>query len=182
MIAETLPEQTWLRVADEDWSDPLDPSYAAEHGGRWNPPKSYPTLYLNQDLDTARAQIRKLLAGQPAEPEDLDPPYTLVLAALPRRQQAADATTNAGLAALGLPHSYPIDVAGQEIAHSTCQPIGVAVHDAGLQGVHCRSAATPDGTGREWAWFPARSTSRARAVGEALPFSVWWYADAVPLG
>jgi len=175
-ITELLAERRWLRVADEEWADPLDPSWAARFGGRWNPPHSFPTLYLNEDLATAQAQISKLLAGQPVEPEDLDPPYVLVVVALPRRQRVADAATDDGLRGLGLPTSYPNDEAGNEIGRDACQPIGTAVHEAGLRGLHCRSAATADGSGRELAWFPARSTSRATQVGAAMPFASWWAA------
>lgn len=42
------------RLADPDWDDPLDGSYAKVHGGRWNPPESFPVLYLNADENVAR--------------------------------------------------------------------------------------------------------------------------------
>lgn len=59
---------------------------------RWNPPSSFPTLYLNGDLHAARAQIDRLLQGQPVDPEDLaDPGFVLVTATLPRGQDVADA-------------------------------------------------------------------------------------------
>lgn len=175
MITERLRDgHRWLRVADASWEDPLDPGYAAIHGGRWNPPRSFPVLYLNEDLETARAQIRLMLDGSPVDPEDLDPPFALIVAALPRSQTVADATTSEGLRSLGLPESYPIDETGTRVPRERCQPIGVDIHDAGLRGVHCRSAATPDGSGRELAWFPARPSSRARRVGEPIPFAEWW--------
>jgi hypothetical protein len=163
----------WLRVADRDWDDPLDPGFAAEHGGRWNPPGSFPTLYLNQDLATARAQIHRLLAGWPVDPEDLDPPWVLVTAELPLRQRVADARTDRGLAALALPPTYPLDPEGAEVPHERCQPVGAAVREAGLGGVWCRSAATPTGAGRELAWFP-RAGAAARSLGRPQPFDHWW--------
>ena len=52
-------DHLWVRVAKPDWKDPLDASFAGTHGGRWNPPRSWPTLYLNRDLDTARAQVMR---------------------------------------------------------------------------------------------------------------------------
>lgn len=167
--------QAWLRVADESWDDPLDPSFAQRHGGRWNPPGSFPALYLNEDLDTARAQIERMLAGSPVDSEDLDAPYILVTVALPRSQRAADAINDEGLARLGLPTTYPLDD-GAVVPRETCQPIGVAVRFAGLRGVHARSAATGDGSGRELAWFPARSSSKARRIEVDRPFDDWWYA------
>ncbi len=165
----------WMRVADERWIDPLDPSYAARHGGRWNPPASFPVLYLNRDIHTARAQIRRLLDGSPVDPEDLDPPWILVIARLPTRQRAADAVTDAGLRALGLPVTYPVARNGRPVGHRRCREAGARVHDRGLRGVLARSAATPDGTGVELAWFPA-PRARARPVGDPVPFLLWWRA------
>jgi hypothetical protein len=164
----------WLRVADPLWDDPLDPSFAAEHGGRWNPPGSFPTLYLNEDLETARAQVIALLSGSPVEPDDLDEGFDLVLATLPRSQEVADAVTDPGLAALGLPDTYPKYRNGQPIRREACQPIGDLVHGAGLRGVHARSAAIDDGSGRELAWFPARPSSQA-ILRDRLTFTEWWY-------
>ena len=176
-VPRRLPNtKRWYRVADEKWGDPLDPTFAQRHGGRWNPPKSHPTLYLNEDVDTARAQIQRMLEDSPVRPDDLDPPYVLVMATLPSRQVVADAVTDVGLDALGLPATYPIDDDGAAIPHATCQPIGSVVKDEGLRGVHTRSAATIDGTGRELAWFPARRSSQATAFGDPLPFSEWWYS------
>jgi len=178
-IIERLRDgHVWLRVADESWHDPLDPSYAGRNGGRWNPPGSFRVLYVNEDLETARAQIRRLLEGQPVYPEDLDPPFVLVAATLPSAQRVADAVTYDGVEALGLPAGYPLGGDGDSIPRSACQPIGAEVEASGLRGVHARSAATPDGSGRELAWFPARMSSRARPVGAPVPFSRWWRRDA----
>ncbi|GBD84862.1 RES domain protein [bacterium BMS3Abin02] len=178
MITERLRDgRQWLRVADEAWSDPLDPTYAETHGGRWNPPRSFPVLYLNEDIDTARSQIHLMLEGQPVDPEDLDPPFVLVTATLPRAQVVADAVTDVGLEAVGLPRTYPVDESRARIPREHCQAIGVAMHDAGLRGVHCRSAATLDGSGRELAWFPARPSSKARQVGDSVPFPEWWGSE-----
>ncbi len=168
-------EQRWLRVADAGWHNPLDPSFAQRRGGRWNPPSSYPTLYLNQDIETARSQIRHMLEGSPVRPEDLDPPYDLVVVTLPAHQVAADAVTDVGLKALGLPSTYPLDEIGALVPREACQPVGGAVKDEGLRGIHARSATTTDGSGRELAWFPARPSSKARPVGDPIPFDRWWY-------
>jgi len=170
-----LPDgASWYRVADASWDDPLDPSFAQQHGGRWNPPGSFPTLYLNGDVSTARIQIERMLDGYPADPEDLDAPYVLVTVALPRSQIVADAVSDQGLTRLGLPTAYPIEN-GAVVPRTTCQPIGAAVRLAGLRGVHARSAATSDGSGRELAWFPARASSRPRRLADDRPFTDWWY-------
>jgi hypothetical protein len=171
---ETLPDgHHWLRVADPLWADPLDPSFAASHGGRWNPPGSYPTLYLNEDIHTARAQVTALLRGSPVEPDDLDDGFDLVVATLPRSQDVANAIDEAGLAALGLPDTYPRHRNGRPVRHEVCQEIGRVIKDDGLRGVHARSAATEDGSGRELAWFPARESSRA-SLESRHPFREWW--------
>jgi hypothetical protein len=168
--------QEWLRVADPAWADPLDPSYAAEVGGRWNPPHSFPTLYLSEDLPTARAQVLKLLAGSPVEPEDLDQGFDLVLATLPRSQDVADALSDQGLEALSLPDTYPDHRNGRPVRHETCQPVGAEVHALGVRGVYARSAVIPDGAGRELAWFPARADSQATPV-RSLGFEEWWFSQ-----
>lgn len=164
----------WLRVADPSWEDPLDPVFAEVFGGRWNPPGSFPTLYLNEDLRTARAQVTALLRDSPVAPDDLDAGFDLVVATLPRSQDAADAIGAEGLQALGLPQTYPKYRNGRPVRHDVCQPIGQTVRDSGLRGVHARSAATDDGSGRELAWFPARESSRAK-LEERIPYREWWY-------
>jgi len=169
--------KAWYRVADTGWDDPLDPSFAQRFGGRWNPPGSYPTLYLNEDVNTARSQIHRMLEGSPVRPEDLDDRFVLVTARLPSRQKVADAVTDEGLAALGLPGSYPLDESGERVPHKTCQPIGAVVHELELRGVHARSAAMTAGTGRELAWFPARPSSHATPLGPPTPFHEWWPQD-----
>jgi len=146
--ATTLPtDHTWWRVADMAWDDPLDASWADRTGGRWNTPGDGPTLYLNADLATARAQIPRMLQGTAIDPEDLrdDAPYVVVPLALPARQRVADATTDTGVVALGLPRTYPLRPRGGEVPWSACRRAARDVRAAGLRGVSARSAATPDG-------------------------------------
>jgi len=166
--------QEWLRVVDPAWENPLDPEFAAQLGGRWNPPGSFSTLYLNEELHTARAQILKLLNGAPIEPDDLDPGFDLVVATLPRAQKVADLRDDEGLEAVDLPTTYPRYANGRPVQHDACQPVGDEVHALGLRGILARSAATVDGSGRELAWFPARKSSTAKLV-ERRPFAEWWF-------
>jgi hypothetical protein len=98
----------------------------------------------------------------------------LVGAVLPRRQRVADVHTPAGVRAVGLPSTYPLDRAGRLVSHEVCQRIGAAVKDRGLRGVRCRSARAPDGAGRELAWFPATARSRAQLVAR-LAYSTWFW-------
>lgn len=177
VVTELLPDgHEWLRICDPAWPNPLDPNFARERGQRWNAPHSFPVLYLNEDPVTARLNLRQFIAGWPFEPEDLcgDTAPCLVAAQLPRGQRVADVHTPAGVAAVGLPKSYPLDSRGSLINYKVCQPIGTAVHGLGLHGVRCRSARAPAGAGRELAWFPAGASSRARLVSSTA-FEVWYY-------
>lgn len=176
IVVRLADDQQWLRVVDPAWIDPLDPSYARDRGGRWNPPGSFQTLYLNEDFHTARAQVLKLLEGSPVEPADLDPGFDLVVATLPRSQTAADLSGVDGLLAVGLPATYPRYSNGRPVRYDDCQPVGVEVHALSLRGIYARSAATDDGSGRELAWFPARESSHASEI-ERLRFDSWWHSD-----
>jgi RES domain-containing protein len=167
------PDEPCFRVADPDWADPLDGGFAARHGGRWNPPGSFPVVYLNADVATARRNVDRLLAGQPYGPEDLDPAeaYILVEAEAPRAGYV-DVVTAAGLRACGLPESYPRDADGAVVDHATCRPIGVAAHEAGLPGIACRSAAPgASDADEELACFVAVAERRRWS------FEDWYWSD-----
>jgi hypothetical protein len=177
MRTELLPnDHVWFRIADRDWGNPLDPRFAAVRGGRWNPPGSHPTLYLNEDLVTARLNLRAFIDAWPYRPEDLrdDSGPVLVHATLPAGQRVADVHSPRGVASTGLPPTYPLDGAGHLIGHAVCQPIGLAAKRAGLRGVRARSARAPEGANRELAWFPATRRSRATAVTIEL-FETWYW-------
>lgn len=143
----------YFRVADPDWPDPLDASFAARGSGqRWNPP-GLPCLYLTLDLKTAKANVARLFVDLPYGPEDLDEDAApLIVDVDIPTGSALDADSDAGLAATGLPATYPFDATNSIIPHSLCQPIGQAAYDAGLDGVAARSAAR--GGDHELAWFP----------------------------
>jgi hypothetical protein len=166
----------WWRIAEAGWSDPLDPDYARVRGGRWNPPDSFPTLYLNEDVVTARLNLRRFIGQWPFEPEELrsDTGPVLVGATLPRDQDVCDAHTPAGVRAVGLPASYPLDGDGQPVRHDVCRVIGEHVRACDLRGVRARSAQARDGAGRELAWFPATVRSRARRV-VTRRFDDWYW-------
>lgn len=178
MRTEQLPDgHEWLRVADPTWADPLDSTFAQSVGGRWNPPGSFAVLYLNEDVVTARLNLRQFAAQWPYEPEDLRAEHApvLVAATLPRAQTVADVHTPEGVAAAGLARTYPLDPHERLVAHGVCQAVGAAAHAEGLRGVRCRSARTPQGAGRELAWFPATTRSRARHVATRA-FDDWYWA------
>lgn len=180
LLREALREgHVWWRVADRAWVDPIDASFAQRRGGRWNPPDSFPVLYLNEDRMTARLNLRAFIAGWPYEPEDLrdDTGPMLVGCTLPPRQMVCDVQSRAGLRTAGLPDTYPVDEDGAHVPHARCQPIGVRAKAAGLHGVHARSAQSRDGAGRELAWFPANVGDVARVVA-ALAFAEWYWRPA----
>lgn len=151
MLTDT--EGSFLRVAEADWTDPLDTSFSQLGGGRWNAPRTHPTLYLNADEVTARANVRAKFRRLPYGPEDLDPadaPH-LVEVAVPAGQ-ACELRTDDGLVAVGLPATYPVDRIGESVSWDACWPIGAQAYEGELDGVACRSAA-PGGL-EELAWFP----------------------------
>ena len=177
LLRETVPDaHIWWRIADPSWTNPLDPAFAQRHGGRWNPPDSFPTLYLDEDVVTARLNLRAFIAKWPYEPEDLrdDTGPTLIGCTLPRRQVVCDAHSPAGLQSAGLPNTYPLATHGTPVPHTCCQPIGAKAREAGLRGVRARSARSPDGADRELAWFPATARSMARRV-RTLAFVTWFW-------
>lgn len=176
MIEVLLPDgHVWLRLTQPHYDDPFDPTYARAHGGRWNPPRSWPTLYLNEDLATAQAQVAHLFHDRGIDPDDLDDaaPIELAAATLPRRQRVADVVTDEGIAAVDLPASYPVARNGRPVSHQATQPIGAEVHDRNLRGVWCRSAA---GVGNELAWFPVTNAAAHPVWPAPLPFARWRHA------
>jgi hypothetical protein len=135
------------RLADPAWADPLDTTFSARTGGRWNAAGTHAVLYLNGSLRTAIIQVRHKLAGQPFDAEDLDPEeqHDVVEVTVPE-DDFLDCVTDQGLASVGLPTGYPYDVAGEPVGHDVCQRIGARAYAEPLPGVACRSAAR--GAGR----------------------------------
>lgn len=160
----------YLRVADPAWTNRLDPSYSQRSGGRWNPPGSFPVLYLNADIEIARARVDRNFAGLPYGPLDLRPDRRPVLVGtVVPAERFVDIVTERGCQAAGLPATYPRHRNGREVSHARCQPVGVAAREQDLPGIACRSAARPGG--EELAWFidqpPAPTGSRA--------FDAWYW-------
>lgn len=106
-------------------------------------------------------------------PEDLQPAQgpLLVHTDVPH-DDYVDAVSERGLAALGLPTTYPHDASGREVPHRLCQPIGLRAWQAGERGIACRSAArTAPRAGEELAYF-ARKRLRPGKVEE---FADWYW-------
>jgi hypothetical protein len=162
----------YLRVADPGWDDPLDGRYAAERGGRWNPPESFPVVYLCGSIGVARANVYRKLEGQPYGPEDLRPRTgpVLVRTRVPE-DRYLNVITDIGCRDAGLPRTYPLDSRRRTIPWRRCQPIGLRAWEAGLPGVAARSAAVDAGGGEELAYFGGR---RLRP-GAARAFDEWFW-------
>ncbi len=161
----------YCRVADPSWTDPLTGQFAKERGRRWNPPGSFPVVYLNRDEAVARANVARLYAGRPYGPEDFRRGSAPDLVTVQvEEEDYVDVVTDAGCEAAGLPRSYPLDAGGAVVPHAVCQPIGQTAWDAGIPGIACRSAAPGAPTdGEELAWF-----ARGRRL---LPQDVRKFAD-----
>jgi hypothetical protein len=163
------------RLAEPHWTDPLDTGHSKRAGGRWNAPGSYGVLYLNASLRTARLQAEHRLAGHPYEIEDLDPSEQHDLVEVDVREtDALDLLSDAGLTAVGLPKSYPLDSRRRPIGRARCQPIGRSAYDEPLPAIACRSAAT--GAARddeELAVFDRDAAALVSPTGRR-PFSDWY--------
>jgi hypothetical protein len=163
----------YLRVADPGWDDPLSGKYAHEAGGRWNPSGRFEVVYLNADLQVARAQVRHSLEPRGIRPEDLVPDRgpVLIHTTVPTRPYV-DAVSERGLSSLGLPTSYPFDDQGQPIPHEVCQPLGGQAQENGEPGIACRSRASAPTPGEELAYFDPGEELTMEAEEE---FSDWFW-------
>lgn len=162
----------YLRVADPSWRDPLSGEHARTRGGRWNAPGAFGVVYLNASRSMARALVRSRLQDRGIRPEDILPEAGPMLVSTTVPDDVyVNAVTDAGLRAVSLPTTYPLDGRGRIIPHGVCQPIGQLAWDAGERGIVCRSATKgAPARGEELAYF-----GRARLrVNETEPFADWY--------
>lgn len=182
---------SYVRVADPGWRRPLDPSFAAERGGRWNPPGSFPVLYLCRTTEVARRVVLGRFEGLPYGLLDLRPDRrpVLIQAEIPEHR-AVDVVSDAGCRAASLPATYPYDARGRKIGWDRTRPIGIAAWEQGERSIACRSGALPPMTGRrsnvepsgrsprggdgeELAWF-VRARADRLAVSARRSFDAWF--------
>lgn len=165
---------TYYRVANPDWSDPLDGVPAVSTGGRWNKPGLFPVVYLNENIRLARLFVAHKLRGQPYGPEDLDPDAGPVLVTTNVPDDSyVDIVTDAGCQAAGLPTTYPLNGRKQTVRHDQCWPIGESAWRQGEPGIACRSATTgATRSEEELAWFQRSHTLSATAI---LGFDDWFF-------
>lgn len=117
---------------------PLSGVGARTHGGRWNPPDSFSTLYLALEPETTVLEFYRLAKRQGRAPEDF----------LPRRMYSYDIALGAVLdlrdtATLSALRLGDLDLRSSDAAK--CQQIGESAHYLGLEGILAPSAAG-DGT------------------------------------
>ena len=165
----------YLRVADPGWTDPLDPSWAAERGGRWNPPASFPVLYLCATVEVARANVLRRFEGFPYGVLDLRPDRRPDLVEVGVSElRAADIVTDAGCRAVGLPATYPLDGRRRRIGWERTQPIGLRLFREGEVAIAARSAALASGErGEELARIVRTRRERPRLQGRRS-FDAWF--------
>lgn len=115
---------------------PVSGEGARAMGGRWNPPESFPTLYLGSSVDTAVAEVQR---GFAAQGRRLEEAVGLVIYEVDVQLSAVlDLREPAALDAVGL---VPGDIAAPD--RRRCQAVGDAAHFIGLEGVWAPSAAGP---------------------------------------
>jgi hypothetical protein len=165
----------YVRVADRAWLRPLDPRFAQERGGRWNPPGSFPLVYLCATRGVARAVVLRRFEGLPYGIVDLLPSRAPVLIETDVPEgRLVDVVDDAGCRAAGLPTTYPLDGRGRPIPWERTHPVGEAAWEQRDRGIACRSAAMARrGRGEELAWFVRGTADRLRVTGRRT-FEEWF--------
>lgn len=142
-----------MRVVRAGWTDPLDASYSrAGIDRRWNT-GDFPALYCCCSEAVARAVARDIFwAAGVAQLSELQSAYRPQLVEIAWSGEVVDVASEEGVAAAGLPSSYP---AGVE--RRATRQRAVDWHTDGAHGVVCRSAslhrmglATWTGDHRPW--------------------------------
>ncbi len=157
--------------------DPSDTSFSKRNGGRWNegdrPGRAgFGALYLCASIAVARSNARRHIAvcfGPTITVDDLADIARPQLQHYDVRDgDVVDAVTPAGVAALGLPPTYPTDV-----PHPPCQAIAAAVYAANEDGIAVRSAVGSAPSDEELVVFDRAVAARAVKTKRQL-FSDWF--------
>jgi RES domain-containing protein len=143
--------------------NPVSGAGARIFGGRWNPPESFPTLYLGLTVRTILDEFVRMARRQALLPE----------AFLPREQhrihveleRALDLRPPDARSALRLADEH---LRGDDLTH--CQAIGAAAHSLGLEGIVAPSAA---GSGEILAVY--LDTLRPDSVVEHIELEAVWH-------
>lgn len=119
-------------------AEPLSGTGARIHGGRWNPPNSYATLYLGTDRETVVREFHRMARKQGLDAADFAPRDICSIRV--HLESVLDLTPADTRAALGLTDS--LLVRGDA---TYCRAVGEAAHYLSLEGVLAPSA-TGEGT------------------------------------
>jgi RES domain-containing protein len=131
-----LSTQAFRHVAHD--RHPLSGAGARLHGGRWNPPDSFATLYLALERPTTISEFYRLAARQGRTPEDF----------LPRRMYRYEVALSAVLDLRDPTARASVELGEAELRSNDaakCRQIGEAAHYLGLEGILAPSA-TGEGT------------------------------------
>lgn len=113
---------------------PLSGIGARTHGGRWNPPDSFSTLYLALERGTTVLEFYRLAKRQGRAPEDF----------LPRRMYSYDIALGSVLDLRDASIRAALRLSDLDLQSSNavkCQQIGESAHYLGLEGILAPSAA-----------------------------------------
>lgn len=116
--------------------NPLQTDGARIRGGRWNPPESFPTLYLALDERTAAAELRRLAQRQSRRVEDLLPRTVYIFRVRLRDVLDLDLTNPESIDALALADAISAD------DMSRTQAVGEAAHYLSLEAILAPSATS----------------------------------------
>jgi RES domain-containing protein len=139
MTSPLLVEHTHqpvYRVVRRSWVDLLDASYSqSRRDNRWNT-SEFPALYCCCSEWVARAVALDVFRLAGIVLEDLQPAYRPQLVEVSWTGRVADVASAGGVAAAGLPPDYPADVNKEHT-----RGFAVTCHQAGAEGIMCRSAS-----------------------------------------
>jgi len=153
--------------------DGLSGRGAVVHGGRWNPPDSFETLYLATPVVTCMAELERLAAAQSLDPVDLlNARRPRMLHTITVHEAAVlDLRSDAALASVGLERA---DITDDD--WSGCQAIGHAAHFLGLGGVLAPSAT---GGGLVLAAFESRLDPDQLSLTESVQLTEDLYRELI---
>lgn len=103
------------------------------HGGRWNPPNSFATLYLGLDVQTVAAEFARAARRQGLSPEQF----------LPRELCTIRVSLDALLDLRSEESRQAIELSDEQLRAddpARCRDVGEAAHYLGLEGVLAPSA------------------------------------------
>ncbi len=126
--------------------DPLSGEGARIHGGRWNPPESFPALYLGLSEETVEAEFARMAARQGLRVDDFLPREFITV-----RVELAEVLDLRSAQAQQALRLVADELRSDDV--TTTQTLGAAAHILGLEGIAAPSAT---GVSDVLAAFPDR--------------------------